>query len=195
MHLNLGMSYINNEEKMEKLAHAIDELRNKFAKMGIFTYVGVNDASNTSVLYLSIRIDDIAKFVVDRVSEDVKSKIGINGKVVSSNGITYLSLILDLRNATKSDVETAVNNAVKLLQDYANEGISASIIPNDDKEVNKVALLISMNDYGNYIIRTALSKVDNKIPVSMMIKSINAESFTGSYIVIKFGREKSRVIG
>jgi hypothetical protein len=189
------MSYINNEEKMEKLAHAIDELRNKFAKMGIFTYVGVNDANNTSVLYLSIRIDDIAKFVVGRVSEDVKSKIGVNGKVISSNGITYLSLILDLRNATKSDVETAVNNAVKLLQDYANEGISASIIPNDDREVNKVALLISMNDYGNYIIRTALSKVDNKIPVSMVIKSINAESFAGSYIVIKFGREKSRVIG
>ena len=52
-----------------------------------------------------------------------------------------------------------------------------------------------MNDYGNYIIRTALSKVDNKIPVSMMIKSINAESFAGSYIVIKFGREKSKVIG
>ena len=104
MHLNTGMSYINNEEKMEKLAHAIDELRNKFAKMGIFTYVGVNDASNTSVLYLSIRIDDIAKFVVNRVSEDVKSKIGVNGKVISSNGITYLSLILDLRNATKSDI-------------------------------------------------------------------------------------------
>ena len=79
MHLNMGMSYINNEEKMDKLAHAIDELRNKFAKMGIFTYVGVNDASNTSVLYLSIRIDDIAKFVVNRVSEDVKSKSrGIN---------------------------------------------------------------------------------------------------------------------
>ncbi len=58
-----------------------------------------------------------------------------------------------------------------------------------------MALLISMNDYGNYIIRTALSKVDNKIPVSMMIKSINAESFAGSYIVIKFGREKSKVIG
>ena len=79
MHLNTGMSYINNEEKMEKLAHAIDELRNKFAKMGIFTYVGVNDTSNTSVLYLSIRIDDIAKFVVNRVSEDFKSKSrGIN---------------------------------------------------------------------------------------------------------------------
>ena len=74
MNLNTGMSYINNEEKMEKLAHAIDELRNKFAKMGIFTYVGVNDASNTSVLYLSIRIDDIAKFVVNRVSEDFKSR-------------------------------------------------------------------------------------------------------------------------
>ena len=62
MHLNTGMSYINNEEKMEKTTHTV------------FTYVGVNDASNTSVLYLSIRIDDIAKFVISRVSEDFKSR-------------------------------------------------------------------------------------------------------------------------
>jgi len=67
MHLNTGMSYINNEEKMGKPTHTV------------FTYVGVNDASNTSVLYLSIRIDDITKFVINRVNGDVKSKSrGIN---------------------------------------------------------------------------------------------------------------------
>jgi len=56
------MSYINNEEKMEKSTHTA------------FTYASVNDINNTSVLYLSIRIDDIAKFVMNRVSGDVKSK-------------------------------------------------------------------------------------------------------------------------
>ncbi len=188
------MSYINHEEELNKLAKAIEELRNKFAKMGIFTYIGVNDATNTSVLYLSVRIDDIVKFIVNRVSDNVKSQIGINGKVVSSNGITYLSIIMDLRNATKDDVSKAIDNAVALLNDYAKEGISASIIPNDDKNVNKIAMLVSMNDYGNYIIRNALSNVNKKIPVSMMIKSINVDKFAGSYIVIKFGQEKNRVI-
>ena len=62
MHLNLGISYINNEEKMGKSIHIAS------------TYTSVNDASNTSVLYLSIRIDDVAKFVVNKVSGNVKSR-------------------------------------------------------------------------------------------------------------------------
>jgi len=62
MHLNTGMSYINNEAKMGNPTHTV------------FTYVDVNDASNISVLYLSIRIDNITKFVISRVSEDFKSR-------------------------------------------------------------------------------------------------------------------------
>lgn len=189
------MSYLNHEHEIEKLVQEINNLRDKFAKMGIFTYITVNNVDKPTALLLSVKIDDIGRFVIERIAGEIKEKIGVSSKVVTQGVVTYLSIIMDLRNAKQDEVKQAINNAVKLIQEYSDTGIGAMIIPSSESNINKIAFLVNMNDYGNYIIKSSLKNVKTKIPVSMSIKSLNVEKFGGSYIVIRFGNNDNRVIG
>lgn len=191
----MSQGYITREQ-LDKLEKNLDEFKAKLYKMGIFTYISVNDVNNPTALFFSVKVDDIARFVIDNVSKDVKEKVNPKYTIINKDGESWISIIIDIKNEDPEVIKRIAQNAIETNEKMNQMNIRMVGITDRDNSPRKFAILVSVNDYMEYIKRSSLRNVSGSVPISMYIKVLNIDKFKGTYMVITFGSNKrDRVIG
>ena len=191
--------YINNpqisEEDVKRLLQNIDELKKKYAKMGIPVIVDVDDPYKPSRLALSIRIEDIGKYVVNTIGKPVKDMHRPYTRVVIKDGVPWLSIVMVLGKIDEETEKAVLKNAMDFLSQYKDEGIDSMIVPSNDKNDKRLALLMNMYDYGEMIIREAIQDKRGKpmrLHTSVSVRPIKLEQLEGTYLIMMFSSNPPR---